>query len=393
MEWVETTGRTLEEAKETALDQLGVDEVDAEFEVLEEPRAGLFGRVRGEARVRARVRPTAPRPKEDRRDRRRRGRGAGDAVRSGGAAGVAVVGEDTVSSEETEEGGRSTESAGGRGQGRARAGNAGAQRSGNGRVPQDPGRGPAGRGDGVEDDDAEAAGKSGESGETGEMGEMGAAGQDADSGVTADASPAGRKRRRRGGRSRAAKVPGPDASVAREPSQSRQSQSDNGRGDMSVEVPLDEQGRVAEDFIKGLISEFGMEASVRVSTSGDEEVKLDLSGSELGLLIGPKGSTLLAVQDLTRTAVHHKTGAGNGRIFVDVGAYRQKRSDALARFAQQVADKVKETGSPTALEPMAAPDRKVVHDALTEVDGVSTISEGEEPRRRVVIVPSTPANA
>src|SRR5262249_47792537 len=72
MEWVETTGRTVEEAKELALDQLGVLEDDAEFDVVEEPRPGLFGRIRGEARVRARVRPTQPRPKTDRRDRRRK---------------------------------------------------------------------------------------------------------------------------------------------------------------------------------------------------------------------------------------------------------------------------------------------------------------------------------
>src|SRR5438270_6488183 len=78
MEWVETTGRTLEEAKDAALDQLGVDEQDAEFEVLEEPKSGLFGRLRQEARVRARVRPTRPRPKVERRDRRRKA-GAGDA--------------------------------------------------------------------------------------------------------------------------------------------------------------------------------------------------------------------------------------------------------------------------------------------------------------------------
>ena len=70
MEWVETTGRTVEEAKEAALDQLGVDEQDAEFEIVEEPRFGLFGRLRSEARVRARVRPTKPRAKEERRDRR-----------------------------------------------------------------------------------------------------------------------------------------------------------------------------------------------------------------------------------------------------------------------------------------------------------------------------------
>ena len=72
MEWVETTGKTVEEAKDAALDQLGVDEQDAEFEVVEEPRTGLFGRTRGEARVRARVRPTQPRPKVERRDRRGR---------------------------------------------------------------------------------------------------------------------------------------------------------------------------------------------------------------------------------------------------------------------------------------------------------------------------------
>ena len=71
MEWVETIGKTIEEAKERALDQLGVHEEDADFEVLEEPKQGLFGRVRGEARVRARVRPTQARQKVDRRDRKR----------------------------------------------------------------------------------------------------------------------------------------------------------------------------------------------------------------------------------------------------------------------------------------------------------------------------------
>src|SRR5204863_4904582 len=83
MEWVETTGRTVDEAKDAALDQLGVDEQDAEFEVIEEPKVGLFGRLRNEARVRARVRPTTPRPKEDRRGRRRQK----DQRRSGGGGG------------------------------------------------------------------------------------------------------------------------------------------------------------------------------------------------------------------------------------------------------------------------------------------------------------------
>src|SRR5437588_5869993 len=86
MEWVETTGRTVAEAKDAALDQLGVDEHDAEFEVLEEPKSGLFGRLRSEARVRARVVPTEPRPKVERRERRRgsRERRPGSGDRSGG---------------------------------------------------------------------------------------------------------------------------------------------------------------------------------------------------------------------------------------------------------------------------------------------------------------------
>ena len=66
MEWVETTGKTVAEAKETALDRLGVADDDAEFEILEEPRNGLFGLIRGEARVRARIRPTEARPKQER---------------------------------------------------------------------------------------------------------------------------------------------------------------------------------------------------------------------------------------------------------------------------------------------------------------------------------------
>ena len=72
MEWVETTGKSVEQAKEAALDQLGIHEDEAEFEVMEEPRPGLFGRMRGDARVRARVAPKAPRAKQERRERRRK---------------------------------------------------------------------------------------------------------------------------------------------------------------------------------------------------------------------------------------------------------------------------------------------------------------------------------
>src|SRR3954447_24203528 len=85
VEWVETTGRSIEEAKDAALDQLGVDEQDAEFEVIEDAKLGLFGRIRSEARVRARVRPTRPRAKDEGRERRRRGSGGGGGSSGGGS--------------------------------------------------------------------------------------------------------------------------------------------------------------------------------------------------------------------------------------------------------------------------------------------------------------------
>ncbi len=155
-----------------------------------------------------------------------------------------------------------------------------------------------------------------------------------------------------------------------------------------MDVALDEQGRVAEEFLTGLVDAFGLAASISTSQPDDDTVELDLEGSDLGLLIGPKGATLLAIQELTRTAVIRKTNAGNGRIHVDVGGYRRKRSEALARFAHKVAGDVVSSGQRIALEPMSAADRKVVHDALTEVDGVQTVSEGEDPRRRVIVVPA-----
>jgi spoIIIJ-associated protein len=155
-----------------------------------------------------------------------------------------------------------------------------------------------------------------------------------------------------------------------------------------VEVALDEQARVAEDFLTKLTGEFGLDASISVVPSGEDSVELRISGQNLGLLIGQKGTTLLALQSLTRTVVQHKTGATNGHLNVDVGGYRQKRTDALVRFAQEVAGTVAASGKPAALEPMSAVDRKIVHDTVGSVPGVTTSSEGEEPRRRVVVHPA-----
>ena len=268
MEWVTTTGRTVEEAKDAALDELGVDEVDAEFEVLEEPRAGLFGRQRGEARVRARVRPTAPRPKVERRNRRQRSNTRSNSRGSNGSS---------------------------------------------------PGSSPA-----------------------------------PSTSVSDDAAPTDTEE-------------GPD---------------------VEQELTLAEQGQIAEQFVVGLLERFGAAAQTSLVTDDeDEAVEVQVAGPELGLLIGPKGQTLQALQELTRTVVQRKSVARTGRITVDVAGYRVKRREALERFARQVAADVSATGSQRVLEPMNAADRKVVHDTVNDIDGVVTRSEGEDPRRRVVIAP------
>ena len=275
MEWVETTGRTLEEAQEAALDELGVDELDAEFEILEEPKLGLFGRVRSEARVRARVRPNSPPAKDDRRQRRRR---------------------PTSDS-----------------------------------PPQQP---------------------------------------------NAPAAPP-----------RAASQPKRTApETPRRAARAPSGQSQGGR--MDNEVPLAQQAEAAGKFLEGLVASIGGAGSVEIHEIDENTVEVAVIGDQLGLLIGPSGATLAAFQDLTRTAVQRSTGSRTGRIMVDVGGYREKRRSALERFTHQIAAQVLESGQRKVLEPMQPADRKVVHDTVNAIDGVATASEGEEPRRRVVIRPA-----
>jgi spoIIIJ-associated protein len=277
MEWVETTGRTIEEAKDLALDRLGVDEHDAEFEVLEEPRPGLFGRVRGEARVRARVRPTQPRPKLERRDRRRK--------RDEGA-------------------------------------------------PKKP----------------------------------------------APTEPARRDDSRRAAPVVAAAGAGATTMTPMQPDE--ETTMTDGTADAA------EIGAGATAFLEGLLEAFGLDGEVTVKEPVDGEIEVSIDGGDLGLLVGPKGQTLLAIQDLTRLVAQRRVTPGSPRLGVDVAGYRQRRVEALRRFSRQLADQVLASGASKALEPMSAADRKVVHDALTDVDGVETMSEGEEPYRRVVIVPT-----
>jgi spoIIIJ-associated protein len=281
MEWVERTDRTVEAAKDFLLDQLGVDEEEAEFEVLEEPKPGLFGRVRGQARVRARVRPRAPRAKEE---RRRRTKGPRDGQRNGGG--------------QQGRGGNQE-----RGGGGAQAGDARPERS-------------------------------------------------------AEERPA-----------RAERTPREQPAEADE---------------ASVDpAPFVEPVRA---FLAELVEAFGLTAEVRVDVTEDDELDARIEGDGLGALIGPAGGVITAIQELSRTYLQKVAHGGTApRFKVDVGGYRADRRTALAAYAQDIARQVVETGRPHAFEPMGSVDRKIVHDAASEVEGVVTRSDGEDPARRVVI--------
>ena len=242
MEWIETTGQNVEEAKKKALEILGLAEREAEFEVLAEEKTGLFGRVRSEARVRARVKPRQVRRKNSR------------------------------------------------------------QRNNN-------------------------------------------------------KKPRERKESVKEGRN------------------------------MESQMTHEQLEEIIVPFMEGLLDILGREAEIKIDTD-DEVMEVRVVGDNLGVLIGPRGNVLSCLYDVINTVVQRNArGARYPRIRLDVGDYRRKRREALAKFAKQLAEEARDTSKEIVLEPMNAADRKIVHDTVSEIDNVSTVSEGEDSQRRVVIIP------
>lgn len=154
------------------------------------------------------------------------------------------------------------------------------------------------------------------------------------------------------------------------------------------ETELVEQGELVRGFLLDLVDAFGFDAEVTATPAEEGAVELAVTGGDLGLLIGPKGATLQAIQELSRSVLQRQLpGEVHARIRVDVSGYRARRREALEAFVRTVAEDVRASGTQKALEPMSPPDRKVVHDTVNEIAGVHTISEGEDQRRRVVIIP------
>jgi spoIIIJ-associated protein len=150
---------------------------------------------------------------------------------------------------------------------------------------------------------------------------------------------------------------------------------------------VDEQAEIAADFVEGLLDAIGVVGEVDVNEVDGVtyvEIWADDDPDALGLLIGKRGNTLESVQELVRIVVHRVTGE-RCSVLVDVEDYRKRRRAQVLHRARDAARRVKKSGRQEALEPMSAYERKLVHDAVAEMGGLQTASEGEEPERRVVI--------
>jgi len=143
------------------------------------------------------------------------------------------------------------------------------------------------------------------------------------------------------------------------------------------------EGDIAGDYLERLLDIVDYDGDIDLDVENDRAI-VAVVGTGLTPLVGPQGATLDALQELTRLAVLQQTGV-RSRLMLDVGGYRAQRRTELLEVAKDAAERVAATGTPVRLAPMNPFERKVVHDAIAELDGVVSESEGEEPERRVVV--------
>lgn len=139
----------------------------------------------------------------------------------------------------------------------------------------------------------------------------------------------------------------------------------------------------ALDFLEGLLDAMEADGDVAAEIGDDGTVAVEITGGDGGLLIGSRGQTLEAIQELLRTVVQRQAQT-RVRVTLDVEGYRERRRESVRRLAEQMADRALEEGE-VELDPMNAYERKIVHETIASMDGISSFSEGQEPRRRVLI--------
>ncbi|MDL9936616.1 protein jag [Gordonia sp. ABSL1-1] len=150
---------------------------------------------------------------------------------------------------------------------------------------------------------------------------------------------------------------------------------------------LVEEGEIAGDYLEQLLDVLDFDGDIDLDVDGDRAVVSIDGGDDLAKLVGRRGEVLDALQELTRLAVQQATG-DRSRLMLDIARWRADRRERLARLGREVAERVLSSGEREALDPMTPFERKIVHDAVAGVDGVVSESEGAEPKRRVVVLPS-----
>jgi spoIIIJ-associated protein len=150
---------------------------------------------------------------------------------------------------------------------------------------------------------------------------------------------------------------------------------------------LDQEADMAADFVEGLLDRLDLPGDIEIEIT-EEQALLNLEDVGSGLLIGRRGATLDALQELVRCAVQRQTER-RSRVRVDVEGYRSRHVEKLRDRCREAIAQVRESGEPVRLEPMDAYERKLMHDLVAKTGGVTSSSEGTEPKRRVVIHPDT----
>ncbi|MFN3338947.1 MAG: protein jag [Dietzia sp.] len=152
------------------------------------------------------------------------------------------------------------------------------------------------------------------------------------------------------------------------------------------EERLVEEGEVAGDYLEQLLDILDFDGDIDLDVEGDRAI-VSIDGSEdLDRLVGSDGAVLDAVQELTRLAVQQELGE-RSRLMLDISGWRAAKREALTETGRVAAQRVLESGESEELEPMTPFERKVIHDAIAEIEGVSSDSTGAEPNRRVVVLP------
>ncbi len=154
----------------------------------------------------------------------------------------------------------------------------------------------------------------------------------------------------------------------------------------SGKTDLFRESEIAADYVEGLLDILDYDGDIDELVSAGRPM-VEVVGGRLNALVGTRGATLEALQELARLAVFRQTGSPS-RLLLDVGGYRATRRKELGAIAKNAAEKVKEFGEAVRLEPMSAFERKCVHDVINALAGVESESEGVEPSRRIVVRPT-----